>query len=90
MALALSPELPESLLSNLIVVDIAPSKGSLSSEFRQYVSVMRMIEQSGVSTRKEANEMLEAVEQVNVYLRSVRRPAVLSYTGRVHSSLSFN
>lgn len=62
MALALSPELPKELLSNLIVVDIAPSKGDLSSEFRGYVEAMKKIVRSNVSTRKEAQDILSEYE----------------------------
>ncbi|KAL4248699.1 AB hydrolase superfamily protein [Abortiporus biennis] len=34
MAVALSPDMPEDLLSHLIVADIAPSRGTLSPEFQ--------------------------------------------------------
>jgi len=62
MAFALSPNLPEDLLDNLIVVDIAPSKGALSTEFQAYINAMMDIEKSGVRSRKEADEMLSPHE----------------------------
>lgn len=64
MALALSPELPPGLLSRLIVADIAPSKGALSQEFRNYTDAMQRIEQSQVTTRKAANDIIHEVESV--------------------------
>jgi len=52
MATALSPELPPNALSNLIVVDIAPSRASsLSDEFAGYFKGMQEIEDAQVSTR---------------------------------------
>ncbi|TCD66425.1 hypothetical protein EIP91_001361 [Steccherinum ochraceum] len=62
MAAALSPQLPEGLLKHLVVVDIAPSKGSLSTEFQTYIDTMSEIEMSGVTSRKEADEMLKPHE----------------------------
>jgi len=65
MALALSPERSSNLLSRLVVADIAPNKGALSPEFRIYVDTMQKIEKEGVTSRKEANEYLQAVEPVS-------------------------
>ncbi|KAI0044287.1 alpha/beta-hydrolase [Auriscalpium vulgare] len=62
MAVALSPSLPQDLLAHLIVADIAPSRGSLSSEFQGYVEAMNKIEASRVSSRKEAQEILAPYE----------------------------
>lgn len=64
MALALSPNLPPGILSHLIVADIAPSKGALSSEFRNYTDAMHKIEQLEVTTRKEANDIIHEIEPV--------------------------
>ncbi|KAJ7639505.1 Alpha/Beta hydrolase protein, partial [Roridomyces roridus] len=62
MSVALSPA-HSNLLEKLIVVDIAPSRGALSSDFKAYVDAMQSIESAGVSTRKEALEILEEVEK---------------------------
>ena len=64
MAVALNPELPEGLLSKLIVADIAPSKGPLSDEFTGYMEAMKKIEDSNVHTRKEAQDILKPYEPV--------------------------
>lgn len=64
MSVALSPELPKELLAHLIVADIAPSNGALSSEFRGYVEAMKKIEDSHVTTRQEAQKMLAPYEPV--------------------------
>ena len=64
MSAALNPDLPIGMLSNLIVADIAPSKGDLSSEFRGYIEGMKKIDASKVSTRKEAQEILLQYEKV--------------------------
>ncbi|OBZ72424.1 Abhydrolase domain-containing protein C22H12.03 [Grifola frondosa] len=63
MTLALDPQLPEGLLRHLIVADIAPSKGDLSPEFEAYIRVMKLIEESNVTTRKQADELLAPHEQ---------------------------
>ena len=70
MAVALNPELPSKLLSNLIVADIAPSIGALSPEFAGYIQAMKMIEASEVKSRHEADVLLKPYEQVGV-LRDV-------------------
>ena len=67
MAVALNPDLPTNALSNLIVADIAPSKGDLSPEFKAYVEAMKKIEASKVSTRKEAQAILAEYEEVCPY-----------------------
>lgn len=66
MALALNPDLPDGLLSQLIVADIAPSKGPLSSEFAGYMEAMKKIEDSNVHSRKEAQDILKPYEPVSV------------------------
>lgn len=68
MSFALNPDLPQNLLSNLIVADIAPSRGDLSPEFMGYVDGMRKIESSKVSSRKEAQEILSEYEKVRFFL----------------------
>ncbi|KAJ7102658.1 alpha beta-hydrolase [Mycena crocata] len=50
-------------LSNLIVVDIAPARGELSNEFKDYITAMKKIEAAQVSTRKEASEILHNYEK---------------------------
>jgi len=62
MSLALAPSLPENLISNLIVADIAPSRGPLSPEFRNYFKAMTRIEKENVKTRKEAQDILKPYE----------------------------
>jgi hypothetical protein len=63
MTCALNPDLPQGMLSNLIVADIAPFKGGLSSEFAGYVEGMQKIEASKVSTKKEAQDILTDFEE---------------------------
>lgn len=66
IATALSPELPPSMLSNLTVVDIAPSRAaSLSNEFTGYFEGMRKIEDAQVSTRQDAQTILMEYEKVS-------------------------
>ncbi len=64
MAVTLHPDLPLHLLSHLIVADIAPSKGPLSSEFQAYVGAMKQMEESKISTRKDAQDILAVHEPV--------------------------
>ena len=67
MVFALHPELANAKnfkLQNLIIEDIAPTRGPLSAEFRSYVSSMREIESRKVTTRKEADAILAEVEPV--------------------------
>lgn len=66
MTVALNPELPDNLLSRLIVADIAPSSGPLSKEFTDYMVAMNKIEESNVSSRKEAQHILQPYEPVRV------------------------
>lgn len=68
MTFALNPALPTSLLSNLIVVDIAPSIGSISDEFMGYIDAMRAIEAEGFTTRKEADALLQKWEKVRFHV----------------------
>jgi len=62
MTLALSSP---TILSNLIVSDIAPTRTSLSSSFIRYLKAMTAIGDpaSGARTRQEAGKILEGVEK---------------------------
>ena len=65
MAAALSPKLPPGTLSNLIVVDVTPSRAaSLSDEFVGYFEGMQKIEDAQVSARQDAEAILKEYEQV--------------------------
>ena len=66
MSVALDPELPEGLLENLIVEDIAPSKGALSPEFQGYIQGMKAVDAAKVKSRKEARDILSKWEKVLV------------------------
>lgn len=66
MTVALNPDLPSNLLSQLVVADMAPSRGPLSPEFRSYVEAMRVIEDSKVTTRQDAQKILARYEPVRV------------------------
>ncbi|KAL1739733.1 Alpha/Beta hydrolase protein [Schizophyllum fasciatum] len=63
MSVALDPDLPEGLLENLIVEDIAPSKGALSTEFQGYIQGMKAVEEAKVKSRKEARDILSQWEK---------------------------
>jgi hypothetical protein len=64
MAVALSHQLPTNTLSKLIIVDIAPSRGDISSEFLGYIEGMKKIRDANVSSRKEAQAILTHYEKV--------------------------
>ncbi|KZT02577.1 alpha/beta-hydrolase [Laetiporus sulphureus 93-53] len=63
MTVALNPELPQDLLSHLIVADIAPSRGELSPEFNKYVGALQEIERRKITNRREAQHILSETEQ---------------------------
>ncbi|KAJ7167725.1 alpha/beta-hydrolase [Mycena filopes] len=63
MAVALESSLPASTLSKLIVVDIAPARGTMSAEFHQHIKAMKEIEAAEVSQRKEALKILQQYEK---------------------------
>ena len=67
-ALSLQNEKPSTnVLSNLIVADIAPTIGGISSDFIRYISAMQKIEalEPGViKTRADADKKLQPYEQV--------------------------
>ena len=69
MSVALSPALPPDLLSNLIVADIAPSKGKLSSEFQSYIDAMKKIEEHNtlvfiVDIKSNKRQIKDAVKKL--------------------------
>jgi hypothetical protein len=64
MAVALSTELPADTIEHLIVADIAPSNAALSTQFQGYVEAMNKVEQSKVSSRREAQDILAPYELV--------------------------
>ncbi|KAI0649164.1 alpha/beta-hydrolase [Trametes meyenii] len=63
MTVALDPKTPSDLLSQLIVADIAPSRGALSPEFQGYIRGMKQIEESHVKTRQDADHLLTEFER---------------------------
>ncbi|KAI0671667.1 alpha/beta-hydrolase [Trametes maxima] len=63
MTVALDPKTPSDLLSQLIVADIAPSRGALSPEFQGYIRGMKQIEASHVKTRQDADHLLTEFER---------------------------
>lgn len=66
MAVALDPYLDthKNLLKNLVVVDIAPTKASMSPQFAGYLEAMQRIEREKLKTRKEASDLLSTYEKV--------------------------
>jgi pimeloyl-ACP methyl ester carboxylesterase len=65
MTYALSEEMQkEDRLGKLVVVDIAPSSGTISAEFREYVAAMKRVDGLGLKTRKEAQAALKEIEPV--------------------------
>ncbi|KAI0688418.1 alpha/beta-hydrolase [Cytidiella melzeri] len=89
MSVALDSELPHDLLAHLLVADIAPSKGALSPEFQRYVEAMKKIEDSKVSTRKEAQDIMTPYESDNMtraFLLTNLLPAVHDHP---HHALKF-
>ena len=69
MTVALSAELPADAIEHLIVADMAPSNAALSTEFQSYIDAMNKIEQSGVSSRREAQDILASYEPVSRHRR---------------------
>ena len=89
MSVALSPSLPERLLRDLIVADIAPARADLSSEFQGYVKGMVEIEQAQLSSRQEAQEVLKPYESVSA--SAMRRLTTSDgVPGRYDSSISLD
>lgn len=73
MTAALSERIP---ISHLIIDDVAPNNGFLSPEFKSYIEGMIEIQDSKVSTRKEAQDILSKYEKVN---ETHFRPPALSH-----------
>lgn len=72
MAVALDPDCPKDLLRHLIVADIAPVPGRLTSEFPRYMEAMLKIQNEGkVKSRKEAFDALYEYENVCAQLLAV-------------------
>ena len=82
MTVALHPDLPVDLLSHLIVADIAPARGALSTEFQGYIEAMKKIEDSQITTRKDAQHILASYESVCPLSRVTRRHANRVYLSR--------
>lgn len=51
-----------SLVDRLIVVDNAPVEAGLTSSFPKYVQAMRRIEDAGITSQKQADEILKEYE----------------------------
>ena len=64
MTVALSPDLSQDILRDLIIADIAPARADLASEFQGYVQGMTEIEKAGLASRQEAQEVLKPYESV--------------------------
>ncbi|CAO1636514.1 unnamed protein product [Sympodiomycopsis kandeliae] len=62
MSFALHPELPQGVLKYLVSVDMSPARGPLSKEFAQYIDSMVEIQEEGVTSRSQADEILQKVE----------------------------
>lgn len=63
MSAALQPDLPENLISKLIVADMTPAKGPISDSFRVYLQGMQEVEKSKVKDRKAADKILQSYEE---------------------------
>lgn len=71
MSLALTSSHSPSI-KKLIVVDIAPSKGSISKDFIQYTKDMSALESAkGIGSRKEAEEFLKRSISVGFFSQSI-------------------
>lgn len=71
-------------MSRLIVADIAPSNGSMSTEFTQYISLMQEIENlppGKIKTRSDADKILSSYKIVSRILTYFQNQ--LS-SGRIH------
>lgn len=90
MAVALHPDLPHDLLAHLMVADIAPSKGALSPEFQGYVEAMKKIEESKVTTRKDAQHILSSYEPVGLPQCVIARMLITGQDAMVRAFLLTN
>lgn len=66
MTFALNPEASSNLLKDLIVSDIAPVRAKASADTVSHIRGMEEVEASNLSSRKEANEILERFEKVPI------------------------
>lgn len=62
MSMALDPELRKDALSHLVSVDMSPAQGAISPEFMEYARAMLKIDKANVTSRSEADKILEKVE----------------------------
>ncbi|KAG0699275.1 alpha beta-hydrolase [Suillus ampliporus] len=79
MALALHPELPSNLLTDLIVSDIAPVRAKVSHDTVQHIHAMERIEANSISTRKEADEIMSEHEKIPIDILKEGRPEIESF-----------
>jgi hypothetical protein len=79
MALALHPELPSDLLTDLIVSDIAPVRAKVSQDTVQHIRAMEIIQSGNISTRKEADEIMSEHEQVPLIVLAIFRMLMMTY-----------
>ncbi|KAI6025657.1 hypothetical protein F5J12DRAFT_809592 [Pisolithus orientalis] len=63
MTLALHPETPADILTKVVVSDIAPVRAKVSEDTVLHIKGMETIEGNGITTRKEADEILEGYEK---------------------------
>ncbi|KIJ62850.1 hypothetical protein HYDPIDRAFT_176285 [Hydnomerulius pinastri MD-312] len=63
MSFALNPETPPDLLKDLIVSDIAPVRAKVSADTVLHIEGMEKVEASNITSRKQANEILEEYEK---------------------------
>jgi len=53
-----------SIVGNLVSVDNAPVDAALKSDFGKYITGMKKVEAAGVRKQSEADEILQAYEEV--------------------------
>lgn len=63
-AMALALESPRKI-KDIVSVDNAPVDAILSTDFAKYVRAMKRIEDSNVSSQRQADEILAEVEEVS-------------------------
>ena len=89
MSFALHPELQDKV-RRLIVIDIAPSIGNISTEFRSYTNIMKDIQNKGVRSRKEADDMMREVVPVGSILQRVIKFSILLQDPAIRAFLLTN
>ena len=62
MSMALDPELRKDALSHLVSVDISPDRFAISPEFMEYGRAMLEIDKANLTSRSEADKILEKIE----------------------------